>query len=52
MDWQILAYLGLSFLLPFLAIVFGVHYERWQREKRRKNRPAWSYEHPHDWRGM
>jgi hypothetical protein len=32
--WDIVIYLGLAFLLPFLGVVAGAHYERWMRRRR------------------
>lgn len=32
---EILLWLGLAFLLPFMGIVAGAHYERWLKRRRR-----------------
>ena len=32
---DIVLYLGLMFLLPFLGIVAGAHYEKWLKRRRR-----------------
>lgn len=32
---DLLLWLGLAFLMPFLGIVAGAHYERWLRNRKR-----------------
>ena len=57
--WEILIFLGLAFLLPFLGVVAGAHYEHWLRKRSKRQtitKPSWTTrveEHPTDvdWRG-
>jgi hypothetical protein len=39
---DILLWLALMFLFPFLGIVAGAHYERWLRNKRRRIPPIFN----------
>jgi hypothetical protein len=55
--WEIIIFLGLAFLLPFLGVVAGAHYELWRRKRRTITKPSWTTrvgEHPTDadWRGL
>ena len=46
---DILLWLGLAFLMPFLGIVAGFHYERYMRRRDRRLRPRVL---DSDWRGL